>query len=393
MQRVLSCSSRAVYRYPSQIKPTPLVSTFALSGAWRTYSTPVDTSKLPEETGTTTASKDVLSEIDSSPPSDQKGNSYKFITGHALFAKRPSRPFPPPFLSLPSSSFSDPLSTHNRSVDKRRVAKYQGQPIRGVTNGDDAVLAEPHIIAIGDGVGAWAQKERGHAALWSRLILHFWASEATRAIQSGGDTELGTFLQKSYEATKEATGPPNEWFGTTTASGATLAAGGAESGKASLQVTQLGDSAVLVLRPSRGDEEALLYKTEEQWHWFDCPRQLGTNSPDTPDANAVTDRLEIEDGDVVVAVSDGVSDNLWIHEVVANVCNSIREEQEALKSEDADQAMLRVARELMRAARVIAEDPFAESPFMERAVEEGLPTEGGKSAAQTPTYFRVSTSI
>jgi len=36
-----------------------------------------------------------------------------------------------------------------------------------------------------------------------------------------------------------------------------------------------------------------------------------------------------------------------------------------------------VAMELVKAARVIAEDPFAESPFMERAVEEGLMIEGG----------------
>ena len=37
-----------------------------------------------------------------------------------------------------------------------------------------------------------------------------------------------------------------------------------------------------------------------------------------------------------------------------------------------------VAQELVLAARKIAEDPFAGSPFMERAVEEGLAIEGGK---------------
>ena len=36
-----------------------------------------------------------------------------------------------------------------------------------------------------------------------------------------------------------------------------------------------------------------------------------------------------------------------------------------------------VAEELMKAAKVIATDPFAESPFMEHAVEEGLAMEGG----------------
>jgi hypothetical protein len=38
-----------------------------------------------------------------------------------------------------------------------------------------------------------------------------------------------------------------------------------------------------------------------------------------------------------------------------------------------------VAEELMEAARVIAVDPFAESPFMEHAIEEGLASAGGES--------------
>ena len=36
------------------------------------------------------------------------------------------------------------------------------------------------------------------------------------------------------------------------------------------------------------------------------------------------------------------------------------------------------AQEVVLSARKIAEDPFAASPFMEKAVEEGLAIEGGK---------------
>ena len=253
------------------------------------------------------------------------------------------------------------------------------------------------MVAVGDGVGAWAQKERGHAALWSRLVLHFWAMEAGGTEARVSEEGLNGCLQKAYEATVDATSPPNEWFGTTTASGARLSDA---EGKAKLEVTQLGDSAILVLRPKLKDGDALLYKTEEQWHWFDCPRQLGTNSPDTPTQNGVSKTIDVEEGDVVLAISDGVSDNLWEHEVIANVCDSVRKEEEILgpavngkaapagpattggkedvRDTEAAEAMRRVATELVRAARVIAEDPFAESPFMERAIEEGLPTEGGK---------------
>ena len=87
---------------------------------------------------------------------------FYFDTGYALFAKRPSRPFPPPFLSMPSGSFSDPLSTYNRSRDRRSYVN--GEMIRGITNGDDAVLVGENFIGANDGVGAWATREKGHAA-------------------------------------------------------------------------------------------------------------------------------------------------------------------------------------------------------------------------------------
>jgi len=87
---------------------------------------------------------------------------FYFEAGYALFAKRPSRPFPPPFLSYPSGSFSDPLSTHDKVRDKR--PSVNGEIIRGITNGDDAVLVSDYFIGTNDGVGAWATREKGHAA-------------------------------------------------------------------------------------------------------------------------------------------------------------------------------------------------------------------------------------
>lgn len=224
--------------------------------------------------------------------------------------------------------------------------------------------------------------------LWSRLILHFWALEAERdrsvtsAISSSTEPTPVAYLQKAYEQTIEATSAPNEWKGTTTACGALLHhVQGPANSKPMLYITNLGDSQVLVLRP---ETEEIVYKTTEQWHWFDCPRQLGTNSPDTPKANAVMDKVEAEEGDVVLAMSDGVVDNLWEHEILENVRDSLRqwasrEVDETMASDTADGKgrMLYVARELVKAARKIAEDPYAESPFMERAVEEGLAMEGG----------------
>jgi protein phosphatase PTC7 len=93
---------------------------------------------------------------------------FRFDTGFALFAKRAPRPFPPPFTSPPSGSFSDPLSTHHQSRDKR--AYVRGELIRGWTNGDDAVYASDHFICANDGVGAWSARPRGHAGCEVDLI-------------------------------------------------------------------------------------------------------------------------------------------------------------------------------------------------------------------------------
>ncbi|PSK60128.1 hypothetical protein B9Z65_1026 [Elsinoe australis] len=328
---------------------------------------------IEPKTGTTTPIPDEAHPVVSK-------SLFYFEAGYALFAKRPSRPFPPPFLSPPSGSFSDPLSTHNMSRDRR--PKVNGEMIRGITNGDDAVLVSDNFICANDGVGAWATKERGHAALWSRLLLHFWALEAERDSYGGNEPDPKRYLDAAYEATKEATTEPNEWLGTTTVSGAFLSTAYNSEPHPMLYVTQLGDSQILVIRPK---DKSVIFKTTEQWHWFDCPRQLGTNSPDTPEKNAQMDKVEVDEGDVVLAMSDGVVDNLWEHEVVTNVVTSMDkwEAEEKDKSEDNGESeeargMKFVAQELVKAARVIAEDPFAESPFMERAIEEGLSIEGGK---------------
>lgn len=195
------------------------------------------------------------------------------------------------------------------------------------------------------------------------------------------------YLQAAYERTVEATSGPNDCLGTTTAAGAQLFyKGDLENPQSTvvplLYVTNLGDSQIMVVRAKN---RQILYKSKEQWHWFDCPRQLGTNSPDTPDQNAVVDTVELTEGDIVLAMSDGVIDNLWEHEIVENVSRSVErweagEGGQAYgdRTYGANGGMEFVAEELMQAAKVIATDPFAESPFMERAIEEGLASAGGK---------------
>ena len=112
--------------------------------------------------GLTSSSTSTSKAAASDPPTlRRETHPFRFETGIALFAKRAPRPFPPPFLSPPSGSFSDPLSTHHRSRDRR--AFVNGELIRGYTNGDDAVYDNASFIGVNDGVGAWSTRPGGHA--------------------------------------------------------------------------------------------------------------------------------------------------------------------------------------------------------------------------------------
>lgn len=289
--------------------------------------------------------------------------------------------------------------------------------MRGVTNGDDAIIiGDSNFLAVNDGVGAWAQKERGHAALWSRLIAHFWAVEVEKTFVNGGkhikleDLNPIQNLQVAFEETKAATrgkadamlegeeltgdSPPpdvkkkssakeasnakdsdnNDILGTTTACSALLHyKPSTPEPTPIILATSLGDCKVLIIRPSTS---SVLYHSKEQWHWFDCPRQLGTNSPDTPVGNAVTDTVPVETDDLIAVLSDGVTDNLWEHEICSMLCDGVA--KWTAGDAEAKDGIVYVARTVMNAAREIAQDPNAESPYMERALDEGLPAQGGK---------------
>ena len=92
-------------------------------------------------------------------------------------------------------------------------------------------------------------------------------------------------------------------------------------------------------------------------------------------------KIDVEEDDIVFALSDGVTDNLWEEEVMDYAVSALQTWKEQHGQEGAEnlaEAMKYVAQEIVLSARKIAEDPFAASPFMEKAVEEGLAIEGGK---------------
>ncbi|KAK6526472.1 hypothetical protein TWF694_005058 [Orbilia ellipsospora] len=431
-----------------------------------------------------------------------------FQTGFSLYAKRPPRPFPKPWINPPLSSFSEPLSVHSTSLSRRPLYPHQhslqdtvpsggsARFLRGYTNGDDALLMHHRYLAVADGVGSWNTRERGYPALWSRLLVHYFSivcerffsrqrrkrKPAASSLSSGGgmiegeeeELNVQNILNEAFSAVVKATSNISPVPSTTTTVGKTTTLTKGTSNKPfiisapptsetqryhgtttftgcvlhhnKLHVVNVGDSHCLVLRPSAApasspagtstnanEGEGFILRTKEGWHYFDCPRQLGTDSPDTPLQNATVSSITVQNGDIVILATDGMLDNIWQEEVISIILRTLsppsshqgtgegdiewemelgqmmrkkgrkkveegvnvafREYSNMTRNvyngddvdligdpeddEDGAEMMTRVAAELVKAAKVVATDPYAESPWMERALEEGIGAEGG----------------
>ena len=289
---------------------------------------------------------------------------FRLVPSYSLFAKRAPRPFPPPFHSPAAGA----------------AAGEGAAFLSGVTNGDDAVLTNARYVAVADGVGQWNTRARGHAPLWARLMLHFWSAELARGpwgFARAAGVDPVKCMQEAYSATFTATtnaGARRDqtWQGTTTVCGAVLRG-------ARLVVLNVGDSVAMVYRPGA---RWWALRTAEQWHWFDCPKQLGTNSPDEPEKDAVVQELDVCDGDVVILATDGLVDNMWDDEILTAIKTVLAVPEEVVvreTGEGGDEGRMKLlAQRIVEEAKRTAIDPFAESPYMERSIDEGLGIGGGK---------------
>mmetsp|Transcript_27118 Transcript_27118/g.60275 ORF Transcript_27118/g.60275 Transcript_27118/m.60275 type:complete len:543 (+) Transcript_27118:305-1933(+) len=168
------------------------------------------------------------------------------------------------------------------------ASKVLPSPEKASWGGEDAVFTKGRTFGVFDGVSG-AEKEAG-LALYSFTL----ASQIKGLIGTDGLTlaEMTDVLETAADiASMEATG----------ASTATLASIGEDD---ILRVLTLGDCSVLVYRDGK-----VAAKSKEITHYFDCPYQFAEDSPDrAKDATKLT--FPVQSGDIVVAGSDGIFDNL-----------------------------------------------------------------------------------
>ncbi|KAJ3142055.1 hypothetical protein HK100_003250 [Physocladia obscura] len=281
--------------------------------------------------------------------------------------------------------------------------------------GEDAYFVRKDGLGVADGVGGWAHVFKGsNAALFSSRLMYHVASQLDYFDDLTNDYDINEYylldpikvLQVACERTLEDAGKgAGSAVGSTTALIAFLRLYITYYSDDELRLASLGDSSLMILR-----DGAIIFRTEEQQHSFNFPYQLGSNSKDTPEKDAGKWSVKIKEGDVVIVGSDGIFDNLFDEDIL-EIVNAVVLGTSATasfvhpshyssmasfppvttaKTPGAGSVLpariLRtdpqlIASEILAKARDISTDtsPNVSSPFQERAVNEGIYYQGGKS--------------
>ncbi|KAJ3342676.1 hypothetical protein HDU83_005993 [Entophlyctis luteolus] len=260
--------------------------------------------------------------------------------------------------------------------------------------GEDAYFVRKDGIGVADGVGGWSQVLKGsNASLFSSRLMFHVAAQLDFFDDFSNDYDINDYynldpvkvMQIACDRTLEDAGKgPSRAVGSTTAMIAFIR-------DDELRIASLGDASLMILRNGE-----MIFRTEEQQHSFNFPFQLGSDSKDTPEKDAVKFAVKIKEGDVVVMGSDGIFDNLFDEDILDAV-NAVVLGSPAAAAHPhapapvhppkppAPSRILRtdpqqIASAILAHARQIAMDssPTVTSPFQERAVEEGIYYQGGK---------------
>ncbi|KAL7097800.1 hypothetical protein ACP275_10G165700 [Erythranthe tilingii] len=222
--------------------------------------------------------------------------------------------------------------------------------------GEDAhfFCESAQVIGVADGVGGWASHGIDAGEYARELMKN---AEYEVKDYSPVDVDPKEVLRQAFLNTAEE--------GSSTACIISLAGD-------ILTAANVGDSGFTVIRGGR-----TFYRSPVQQYGFNFPYQLQKSSEDNGAEQAEEMVVEMESGDVVVAGTDGLFDNLFpddIEKIVRDYCSD---------------SMLSLAETLATAALERSEDTTTVSPFEVAAYEAGKRYLGGKYDDITVVVARV----
>ncbi|KAJ0239042.1 protein phosphatase 2C 80 [Hirschfeldia incana] len=252
-------------------------------------------------------------------------------------------------LSTSQDSDLSPTTTSLKCLKLVSGSYYLPHPEKEATGGEDAhfILDEEQAIGVADGVGGWAEVGV-NAGLFSRELMSYSVS-AIRELAKGSFIDPLMVLEKAHSQTRAQ--------GSSTACIIALTDKG-------LHAINLGDSGFTVVR-----DGTTVFQSPVQQHGFNFTYQLGTGDSggDMPRSGQVF-MIDVEAGDVIVAGTDGVYDNLYNEDITGVVVSSVRAGLDPKAT----------AQKIADLARARALDKKWQSPFATAAQEAGYRFYGGK---------------
>lgn len=252
------------------------------------------------------------------------------------------------------------------------AASCRPHPNKVKRGGEDGYFACPSSGSFGvaDGVGGWAETGVDPGEFARRLLA--FAYEEIRNDPSREQLLEAFHVSASRLVREEVQGGSTALFG--------------QLCDRTLAILNLGDSGILVLRPALrtppGSDTPLLFprvifRSSDQTHYFNCPYQLGSsNAPvEVPDLIHV----RLREGDLVIAATDGVFDNLFDRQVQAIVARHLGGLWRT--GSEVEPQLQNLAETIVNQAQKIGEQEDHKdiiTPFALSAHSEGLSFRGGK---------------
>lgn len=217
--------------------------------------------------------------------------------------------------------------------------------------GDDAMLVSPTVLAIADGVSGWESKGKHcSSGIWSRSMVETLSRLMTEYKLNHvphhlNKRDIDQILDDSYLHTSHL-------MDLQKLRGSSTLILGMLSGEY-LKMISIGDSKMYIIRDGE------IVKTNEEQMISDlCPQQIGTQTLTClPSEIAWVDSIKLVPNDIVLACSDGISDNLYEWEILDYVDTYLTGKNNDLKS---------VANKLLFKAKEIGFDDYAFTPYNEK---------------------------
>ena len=223
-----------------------------------------------------------------------------------------------------------------RPVKLEIAAKVLAHPEKVSWGGEDALFTAGRNFGVFDGVSG-AEKEDG-VPLYSVTLAQQMRQKVGR-----NAVDIEEITEKMLEAAEYAD------VSATGASTGLVASIGEDS---FLRVLNVGDCTLVVIRDNQ-----IVSRSKEISHFFDCPYQLSIDSPDRPIDGTIL-QVEVIPGDIIVAGSDGVFDNINDELLIETINGG------TVKAPI-------ICKNIVNTARKISLDPVAPTPYARLASRKG----------------------